>query len=285
MSADDALLHCAQELRQQDPDRYLVCTLLPPAGRRIALALFALDLELARIRDAVSEPMLGEMRLQFWRDTLTGVAGGEVRAHPVAQALAAAMAKETVAKDMPLAGLLGLVDARARDLDETPMTDLAELSAYASATAGALNVVLLSTLGIDDPDAAAAVRAAGTGWVLVGFMQALPRHLARRRMPIPEEILNRHNVDREATFAAHFTPELGRAVNDVIAEAERHLSTVGQTLLPKAARPVLAAVPLARRDARALRRVGCSPFDLKPPGPLARQLTVGLSVLAARLKT
>ena len=279
MSADDAFLHCAQELRQQDPDRYLVCTLLPPAGRRVAMALFALDLELARIRDAVSEPMLGEMRLQFWRDTLTAVAGGEVRAHPVAQALAAAMPK-----DIPLAGLLGLVDARARDLDETPMTDLAELSTYASATAGAINVVLLSMLGINDPDVAAAARAAGTGWALVGFMRALPRHLARRRLSIPEEILNRHKVDRDATVAAHFTPELGRAINDVVVEAERYLSTARQTPLPKAARPVFAMVLLAVRDAQALKRANGNPFGLKPPGPLSRQLTVALSVLTGRIR-
>lgn len=277
MSADDALMHCADELKQHDADRYLVATLLPPAGRRVALALFALDLELARIPDAVTERALGEIRLQFWRDTLTGLAAGTVAAHPVAQGLSAALGDA-----LPLPTLLALVDARGRDLDDSPPANLAELTQYGARTAGALNVLLLAFLGVKDPEVARAARAAGTGWCLVGMMRNLPRAVAQRRLPIPQDVLARSRVDHEATFAGHFTPELGKAVSAVVAEAETHLTEARRTPLPKAARPVFASVLLAVRDAQALQKANGNPFGLKPPGPLSRQLTMALSVLTGK---
>ncbi|MEQ8248801.1 MAG: squalene/phytoene synthase family protein [Alphaproteobacteria bacterium] len=278
MSADAALLHCAQELRAREPDRYLVATLLPPGGRRVALALFAFDLELARIRDAVSEPMLGEIRLQFWRDTLAGVGRGARAAHPVAQAIAA-----TTPDDGSIAAMAALVDTRARDLDDTPFADLAALSRYGADTAGGVNTLLLRALGIDDAEVVEAARAAGAGWALIGLMRALPHHAAMRRVPIPADILEGRDVDLEATFAGRATPELGRAVSDVVAEAERHLTVARRTSLPKLARPVFATVLLAVRDAQALKRANGNPFGLKPPGPLSRQLSVALGVLTGRV--
>ena len=277
MSADDALMHCANELRQHDADRYLVTTLLPPPARRIALALFALDLELARIPEAVSERALGEMRLQFWRDALTGLSEGTIAAHPVAQGIA-----EALGQDVPLPTLLALVDARGRDLDDAPPKNMADLVQYGARTAGALNVLLLIFLGVKDPAVAQAARAAGTGWRLVGLMRDLPRVLAQRRLPIPEDVLNQLGVDREAAFAGRFTPELGKAVSAVVAEAETHLTEARQTPLPKPARPVFATVLLAVRDAKALQKANGNPFGLTPPGPLSRQLTMALSVLTGK---
>jgi len=277
MSADDALMHCANELRQHDADRYLVTTLLPPPTRRIALALFALDLELARIPDAVSERALGEMRLQFWRDTLTGLSAGTVAAHPVAQALA-----KTLGADVPLPILLAVVDARGGDLAEAPPANMAELVQYGARTAGALNVLLMMFIGVEDPEVAQAARAAGTGWSLIGLMRDLPRALGHRRLRIPEDVLIKLAVDREAAFAGHFTPELGKAVSVVVAEAEAHLTEARQTPLPKSARPVFATVLLAVRDAKTLQKSNGNPFGLKPPGPLSRQLTMALSVLTGK---
>ena len=277
MSADDALMHCANELRQHDADRYLVTTLLPPPTRRIALALFALDLELARIPDAVSERALGEMRIQFWRDTLTGLSAGTVAAHPVAQALA-----ETLGADVPLPILLDVVDARGGDLAEAPPANMAELVQYGARTAGALNVLLMMFLGVKDPAVAQAARAAGTGWSLIGLMRDLPRALGHRRLRIPEDVLIELAVNREAAFAGHFTPELGKAVSAVVAEAETHLTEARQTPLPKPARPVFATVLLAVRDAKTLQKANGNPFGLKPPGPISRQLTMALSVLTGK---
>jgi len=279
MTTDDALLHCADELRQHDPDRHLVTTLVPPSGRRAVVALFAFNLELSRIRESVSEPMLGEMRLQFWRDTLDDLTNGTVRAHPVAQALAAALPGEA----LPVSPMTDLIDARARDLDDATLADMAALLDYAQHTAGALNVLALRVLGVSDRPAALAARAAGAGAAMIGLMRSLPAHAAQRRLFVPDEVVRRLGVDREATFAGHFTPELGKAIGEVVAAAEAQLDEARKTPLPKEARPIFASVLLAVRDAQALRRARGNPFGLKAPGPLSRQLTLGLSALTGKL--
>ncbi len=80
--------HCAALVREADRDRYLA-TLFAPAAQRDALyALYAFNVEIARVRDLAREPMPGEIRLQWWREALSGEREGEAAAHPVAAALA-----------------------------------------------------------------------------------------------------------------------------------------------------------------------------------------------------
>lgn len=59
-----------EELRQRDRELWLA-TLYAPAPVRAALtALFALDCTLAAIPPSVSEPMVGAIRLAWWREAL-----------------------------------------------------------------------------------------------------------------------------------------------------------------------------------------------------------------------
>ncbi len=77
------LSDCARLLRRYDYDRFLT-GLFAPAGRREALyAVYAFNLEIARTREAVSEPMLGQIRLQWWREAIEEIYAGRVRRHEV----------------------------------------------------------------------------------------------------------------------------------------------------------------------------------------------------------
>ncbi len=97
--------HCAALVREADRDRYLA-TLFAPAEHRDALyALYAFNVEIARVRELAREPMPGEIRLQWWREALSGEREGEAAAHPVAAAL-----RETLAR-------YGLATRPARGLD------------------------------------------------------------------------------------------------------------------------------------------------------------------------
>ena len=62
--------YCANILRRQDPDRYLTALFAPADRRPDLFSLYAFNLELARARESVSEPIMGRMRLQWWRDAL-----------------------------------------------------------------------------------------------------------------------------------------------------------------------------------------------------------------------
>ena len=133
-----------RHVRRVDPDRWLSTRLIAdPAARTEVLALYALDDELAKIAPAVSQPMLGEIRLQWWREALARAAQGGAAEHPVVEALAPALAAGRLA----LGPLDALIDAHARELDPQPFADEASLLAWIDARSGA---VMASAAGLLD---------------------------------------------------------------------------------------------------------------------------------------
>ncbi len=124
--------YCLDEVRRLDHDRYLTTLFLPAETRADALALYAFNLEIARTREIVSEPLLGQIRLQWWRETIDGIYGGTPRDHPVIEALVTACHRNRLDRQ----ALEVLIDARESDLDDSPPSDLDALISYARATSG-----------------------------------------------------------------------------------------------------------------------------------------------------
>src|SRR5271154_3133398 len=77
-----------QLVRRGDPDRYLATLFAPEAKRPLLHALYAFNIEIARVAETVREPMMGEIRLEWWRETLEGARDGRPRNHDTALALA-----------------------------------------------------------------------------------------------------------------------------------------------------------------------------------------------------
>jgi phytoene synthase len=165
-------LHCEALVREHDRDRYLA-SLFAPADRRPHLhALYAFDIEVARVGYVVREALAGEIRLQWWREALAGRVPGEVAAHPVASAL-----MDTIMQcALPTEPLDRLIDTRALDLYDDPLSTLDELVAHARQTA---STVLDLAARILDRDAGAADVAdpAGIATTLTAMLQgAAHRH-------------------------------------------------------------------------------------------------------------
>ncbi|MDZ4135714.1 MAG: squalene/phytoene synthase family protein, partial [Paracoccaceae bacterium] len=70
-----SLQACADLLERGDPDRFAAILAAPPSARGALLAIHATNLEIARAPWASSEPMLAEMRLQWWQDALAALPG------------------------------------------------------------------------------------------------------------------------------------------------------------------------------------------------------------------
>ena len=84
--ADSAAL-AADSLKTTDPDRYYATLVIPEKHRPAVTALYAFAADVASVRERVSEPAPGEIRLQWWSDALEGQGHGNVRQNPVADAL------------------------------------------------------------------------------------------------------------------------------------------------------------------------------------------------------
>lgn len=164
---DNAFRHCEQLVRAADKDRFL-SALFAPADRRGPLfALYAFNVEVARVAAIVHEPMAGEIRLQWWRDVLNGERDGEAAASPVAAAL-----RDTIAKfSLPITPLLNLLEARAFDLYDDPTPSLDALEAYVEATSSTLVALAATVLAGNHPAVTPAARPAGLAYGMAGLLR------------------------------------------------------------------------------------------------------------------
>lgn len=168
---------CAALVQRADPDRFAATMAAPPAARARLWPLYAFNLEIARAPWAASDPMIAEIRLQWWIDRIRAMPGA-VPAHEVAAPLAALLAEGRV----PPALLAAMAEARRRDLDPAPF-DADELAAWLDATAG--NLMWAAALALGAPDTAGpVVRDFAQGAGIAAFLSARPGYAARGRAPL-----------------------------------------------------------------------------------------------------
>ena len=258
----DAFDHCQELVREADKDRFLATLFAPQKYRRALFALYAFNLEVARVRELAREPMPGELRLQWWRDALTGAGHGEVAAHPVAAAL-----RETIVRyRLPPQMLVDLIDARAFDLYDEPMATLADLEVYAVRTSSAL-IELAARILNDGKDPSVGDLSGHTGiaYAISGLLRALPRHAARRQLYLPLDTLQRYGAQAEDVFAGRPTTELRAALAELRLRARRHLTAAADLVgsAPKVIAPALLPVALVRPMLDRMERRGYNPF--RPP--------------------
>jgi phytoene/squalene synthetase len=179
----------AASVRAADPDRYFSHLFAPAALRPHLLALYAFNAEVARVAETVREPMLGAIKLEWWRETAQSAAEGTPRNHDVAHGLVDLLAAHAVT----LAGLEAIIAARAFDSSVETFADFAALETYIDATSGALMRLAAKILG-GDPRV---TREAGRAYGLTGLLRALPFHSGRHKLYLPLDLLS----------ALHLTPE------------------------------------------------------------------------------
>jgi len=175
-------MRALEALQRADRDRYLCVLAAPEQVRADLVTLYAFNAELAGIADKVSEPMLGLIRLQWWRDALQDIAAGRSHRHHLVQDLAELVAHRGVG----LVHLTALIDARERDVDAVQPVDLTELENYASATAGRLCELALEACVAGPGESwRMGARAAGTAYGLIGIIRATPYLARHRRIMLP----------------------------------------------------------------------------------------------------
>jgi 15-cis-phytoene synthase len=261
---DDALAfafrHCEALVRDGDPDRYLATLFAPAAFRPHLFALSAFGLTIARVREAASNPMAGEIRLQWWRDALQGVARGDVKANPVAAALDDAIVRRRLGRQ----AFVDLIDARVFDLYDDPMPRANDLEGYCGETASAL--IRLSALVLadgDEPGGAAAAGHAGVAYGIAGLLRALPWHARAGQVYLPADLLRENGVTRDDIVSGRGGPGLVRACVELRALARRHLAgwQAARATVAPAARPAFLPTGLVEGYLRAMERPGYDPLN------------------------
>ncbi len=225
--------YCRNLVRHADRDRYLA-SLFAPDDQKIRLwSLYAFNLEIARVRELVSDPQLGEMRFQWWREVIDGIYAGEVLDHPVAVELATTIK----GADLPRHAFVNLIEARTFDLYDDPMPALSDLEGYLGETSSAL--MQLAALSLAGPDAIGAAEAsgyAGVAYGLTGLLRALPIHRARGQCYIPVDLLEKRGTTTAQVLSGRRDASMSVVLTELQHLAARRLQQ---------ARDCLSHVPLA----------------------------------------
>jgi phytoene synthase len=240
----------AQSVRAADPDRYFSVLFAPAPLRPVLFALYAFNHEVARIAETVREPMLGAIRLEWWRETVEQAAKGAPRNHDVARGLAALFA----AHKLEPAVLEGIIAARAFDASAEQFADFAALEDYLDATGGALMRAGCIILG-GDP---AIARPAALAYGLAGLLRSLPFHNNRHKLYLPLDLLSALHLTPDEVFITKGDPRIAAAVRQTALRARDHFLAARRGPRPRAAMPALlpaALVPVYLRRLSQLRDV------------------------------
>jgi len=269
MSTDlppDAAAFCAGLVRSHDFPRYAACLFMPATERRAMLALYAFNVEIVRVRDQVSQPLPGEIRLQWWTDMLSGQAHGSAEANPVAAELLRAIGDF----DLPTEPMTLLADEHQFDLYNDPMPTMAALEGYLAATCSALFALAARIVGPASEAVEHLARHAGVAQGIVQVIANLPRDASRRQLFLPREILESHGCGMENVIAGKETPGLRAVLDELMGEAQQNLATASSLLaeVPPAVRPVFLPLSQVRADLERLSRAGHNPFVPEPSSRL-----------------
>ena len=260
--------------RAADYDRYLSAVFAPAAAREALFALIAFNHEIARVPEAVSEPMLGRIRLQWWREVLDAVYAGEpTRRHEVAVPLADAIH----AGGLGRAPFDALLEAREEDLESEGPADLAALELYGAATGGSLAELMVRACGTDTGPALEAGRRVGTAWALVGTLRAAPHAAAQGRVTLPADLLSKAGIAAEDLRAGRGFERFAVVAEPVADRAADLLATARQArrAVPRPCLGVLLIARLADLYLTQLRRAAWDPRDPRVAcGPLRKQASM-----------
>lgn len=187
----------AAAVRAADPDRYFATLFAPSQQRPYLFAFYAFHAEVARVAETVREPMLGEIRLEWWRETTLAASKGQARNHDVARGLVALFAERSLA----LADFEALIAARAFDSSPDHLADFAALERYVDSTSGAVMRLAARILATEPaPGVEKGLRDAALAYGLTGLLRALPFHSGRHKLYLPLDLLSALDLTPEAFF-------------------------------------------------------------------------------------
>ena len=257
----DSAAFCADLVRAHDFERYAATLFVDADKRRALLALYAFNVEISRVREQVSQPLPGEIRLQWWTDMLAGAGHGGVEGNPVAAELLRAIRTHA----LPVEPLSRLIDEHQFDLYNDPMPSMAALEAYVHDTSSALFALGARIMGRQSEGTDHLARHAGLAQGFARVIATLPVDAARRQLFVPLQVLQHHGSGMEEVFAGKETLQLRAALDQLIGEAHGHLKTAFELLssAPAEVRPLFLPLALVRRDLRWMSRRDTNLFTLQ----------------------
>ena len=166
---------CAEIVQKGDVDKFAAVMAAPVELRDVLFPLHALAIEVSRAPWVTKEPMIAEMRLQWWRDALAEIADDKaVRRHEVVTPLTKILRPDTARM------LDGMVEVRRWDIYKDPFDDDAHFRDYIIQSSGGVYRAACQTLGESEASCDDFSYASG----LANYLRAVPALEEHGRSPL-----------------------------------------------------------------------------------------------------
>ncbi|XP_008429015.1 NADH dehydrogenase (ubiquinone) complex I, assembly factor 6 isoform X2 [Poecilia reticulata] len=203
----------------RDYEGFLSCLLLPEEARRSSLALRAFNVELAQVKDSVSQKTIGLMRMQFWKTAIEEIYRDDPPNQPVSTELWKAVKTHGLTKRW----LMRIVTEREKDLDDRAYRNLQELEKYSENTQSSLLYLLLECLGVKNVHADHAASHIGKAQGIATCLRATPYNSSRRKVYLPMDICMLHGASQEDFIRGSREKNVRDVVFDIASQAHVHL--------------------------------------------------------------
>lgn len=208
-------------LKRHDYALYLSSRLAHKTNQEKLCWLYGFFMELQRIPYKVDEPMLGEIRLQWWRDQLKRLARGESVGHPVADGLGPFMVEaQGLRNNEALLDVLnGIIESFLFEVRRAPLATKKDLLDTLDQRYGGLirAGLLLTQRPVDELDEIC--REAGIAIGMTEMMADLPRILQKGIMPLPQDVLSSFDLYHEDYFKAEKQAQKALALGMITEDA------------------------------------------------------------------
>lgn len=239
--------YCGDLVRKLDRDRYLASLYVPADLRPFVFAVYAFNCEIASIREQITNPLIGEIRLQYWTDLLDKKGETESRIlPPVAQAVL-----ETIRLcHLSVKDFLVLIEARRFDLYDEPMQSFSDLETYCERTVSTLfrlvGQILTSSKqgGLSDVFQSYS-RQAGICFGITGILRAFPWSLRKKQFFIPSDILSRYDLDLSDLLNGVKTDKIRAVIQMIAGDTQTCLNTCSSSYGQLSAAEKTALLPLS----------------------------------------
>lgn len=257
-SALNAEQYCLDLVRKHDHDHFMCALFLPKLQRRSVLAVRALNVEAALIRDSVRDPTMGRFRCQFWIDSISNlnksakeskekeetyvslamaerVHSGQIEVNPVLKELQIAVNNH----GLSIPFLKRLINARMDQLHETPFVTFEDLEKYNEQTTSTVLYLTLACLNESSLQADHAASHLGKALGLVTHLRSIPYYASKGKVLLPLDLSAKYGVVQQQLLTGQTSEPLHACVHDIASQAYVHLNTAKSMIseLPSNLRP------------------------------------------------
>ncbi|KOC66745.1 NADH dehydrogenase (ubiquinone) complex I, assembly factor 6 [Habropoda laboriosa] len=254
-------VYCLELVRKHDYENFLCTLLLPHETRAVAFPIRAFNVEVAQVKDQVSDYKIGEMRLKFWEDALNNTYKKNPPKSPVMLALYKILQKHSLSKHY----FKRLIDIRFEKLHDYSFNDITAIERYAEYSNSSIYYLLLEAHGVTNINADHAASHMGKAHGIINLIRSVPYNASKRINMLPQDILMKHGVSTEAVLQGQSSKELQNVIYDVASYGKLHLDAAIslKSNVGKKANLIFLPIICLQKYLEELRRVDFNIFDAK----------------------